>query len=169
MCIKGMLLVGLFAVCAGAPPGVAPEHPATPKPPFSLRIAAVPDVARAGRPVVLRIVLTNKSSHRTDFAYMLTSEGEWYRVDVWDSDGTPVQPNPEPWRRDIDGRRLRAVHVPSTGIARLEPGHTLRDEYPLSQRFDLTKPGRYTVQASRFDDQTKTWVKSNKITLTVTP
>lgn len=39
----------------------------------------------------------------------------------------------------------------------------------LSKEYDLNKPGKYTVQASRLEADGKTDVKSNVIALTVTP
>jgi hypothetical protein len=37
----------------------------------------------------------------------------------------------------------------------------------LDERFDLSKPGSYTVQLERLDPATKLTVKSNIVTLTV--
>jgi hypothetical protein len=48
------------------------------------------------------------------------------------------------------------------------PGETLKDGMILSRLHDLSRPGRYTVQVERFDETTMTFVKSNKITITVT-
>jgi hypothetical protein len=39
----------------------------------------------------------------------------------------------------------------------------------VSDLYDLSKPGQYTIQVRRWDDETKTWVKSNTLTVTVTP
>jgi len=49
----------------------------------------------------------------------------------------------------------------------LEPGKSFRQTLALSKEYDLSKPGKYTVQASRFDG--KTDVKSNTLTLAVMP
>jgi hypothetical protein len=39
----------------------------------------------------------------------------------------------------------------------------------VNDLYDLRQPGQYTIQVRRWDDETKTWVKSNTITVTVTP
>ena len=39
---------------------------------------------------------------------------------------------------------------------------------PTLPRYFLKEPGKYTIQAQRYDDQSKTLVKSNIITVTVT-
>jgi hypothetical protein len=50
------------------------------------------------------------------------------------------------------------------------PGKTMDGGGPLiSEEYDFSQPGQYTIQLSRFDSETKTWVKSNIITVTVVP
>jgi hypothetical protein len=39
----------------------------------------------------------------------------------------------------------------------------------LNDFYDLSAPGQYTIQVRRWDDETKTWVKSNTLTVTVSP
>ena len=55
----------------------------------------------------------------------------------------------------------------------MEPTYNLGEErtqvVSVSDLYDLSKPGQYTIQVRRWDDDTKTWVKSNTITVTVTP
>jgi hypothetical protein len=52
----------------------------------------------------------------------------------------------------------------------LAPGETTgMGMSPLGQLYDLSQPGEYTVQVSRVDEETKTLVKSNTITITVKP
>jgi C4-type Zn-finger protein len=38
----------------------------------------------------------------------------------------------------------------------------------LTKLHDLSRPRKYTVQIERFDESTKSFVKSNKVTVTVT-
>jgi hypothetical protein len=49
----------------------------------------------------------------------------------------------------------------------LDPGKSFRQKLALSKEYDLNKLGKYTIQALHFDG--KMDVKSNTITLTVTP
>jgi hypothetical protein len=51
----------------------------------------------------------------------------------------------------------------------LQPGETLKDDMILNDLFDLKTPGKYTVQIQHEDPVTHNPVKSNIITLTVTP
>jgi len=54
-------------------------------------------------------------------------------------------------------------------LVSLGPGEDWWDTIKVNDLYDLHKPGTYTLQVRRWDDETKTWVKSNTITLTVTP
>ena len=61
-------------------------------------------------------------------------------------------------------------YVPAAGktvFGLLGPGKAIVAKRALSKEYDLSKPGKYSIQALRFDG--KTDVKSNVITLTVTP
>lgn len=73
--------------------------------------------------------------------------------------------SPEERRREF----RRHVTSGSTIIQFLAPGETQKDEIPVSKLYDLSKPGRYTIQIQRTDPETKLVVKSNSITVTVTP
>ena len=54
-------------------------------------------------------------------------------------------------------------------LVSLKPSQDWRNTLRVSDLYDLSKPGQYTIQVRRWDDETKTWVKSNTITVTVTP
>lgn len=49
------------------------------------------------------------------------------------------------------------------------PGTAYTDDLDISGLYDLSQPGNYTAQVSQFDYESKTWVKSNAITVTVVP
>jgi hypothetical protein len=53
----------------------------------------------------------------------------------------------------------------------LKPGDSATNEYDLSRLVDFSRPGRYSIQMSRFaTSQGKNIiVKSNKITIVITP
>jgi hypothetical protein len=93
-----------------------------------------------------------------------------YKIDVWDSQNHLVQQaKPRTWK-DKNGRLVRQIRGgASVTLLDLKPGQTLKEACPVDKRYDLTQPGEYSVQASRYDYETKTWVKSNTITLTVEP
>lgn len=45
----------------------------------------------------------------------------------------------------------------------------LREELVISQLYDLTKPGKYTIQLERYDAESKTTIKSNTISVMIVP
>src|SRR5690348_13128629 len=54
------------------------------------------------------------------------------------------------------------------GLAVLpEPGATFSEDLDLSNLYDLSRPGKYAIQVSRLDLESKTEVRSNTITVTV--
>lgn len=59
------------------------------------------------------------------------------------------------------------IHAGSSFIAPLPPGQTLTQKLALSKEYDLSRPGKYAIQAISSDGEME--VKSNTITLTVTP
>jgi hypothetical protein len=131
-----------------------------------------------GGKVGLEVVTKNISNHiigeRT--ARDKRDLTRFYRVDAHDTQGgvppetelgrqsgnsgdTPPQwlgPNPVPGREDMR-------------VASNRPGQEHTQVIAVSDLYDLSQPGQYTIQVRRWDDETKTWVKSNTITVTVIP
>ena len=56
------------------------------------------------------------------------------------------------------------VMRPKSFARYLKPGEVFKEEADLSEEFDLTKPGTYTVDLERFDYKLRQMVMSNKIT-----
>jgi hypothetical protein len=90
-------------------------------------------------------------------------------IQVLDSSGKPVEES------DLG----RTIHGRNPKIGWGDPGErgamsgisawaSMIEQSDLSKEFDLSKPGRYTVQAQRWDNQTGQMVLSNKITITIT-
>jgi hypothetical protein len=49
----------------------------------------------------------------------------------------------------------------------LKPGEDWVDSIMLNKVYTLNKSGQYTIQVRRWDDETKAWVKSNIVTVTL--
>lgn len=45
----------------------------------------------------------------------------------------------------------------------------MNTEIKLDEMYDLSAPGKYTVQVPHYDEDNKEDVKSNTVTITVTP
>ncbi len=139
-------------------PSQAPERPTTS---FTLAIRTDEDTVKAGNKIPVNIEVTNTSDHLIVYTPSITT----LDIQVHDAQGK-MAPLTEA------GRELRREYG-SIGINShfsLSPG----DSWPaggvgVGVLYDLSRPGDYTIQISQFDDETKTWVKSNTITVTVTP
>ncbi len=152
----------VFVSMVGLVAAALAQRASAAQPPFSIVISTPRDTVKAGSNVDVEVTVTNTSDH--DIKYRRLN---WPHVkqDVRDSKGRPAPETPY-------GRELHAGHVgPTRNPLRgaLEPGKTNRVRYPLTMIYDLSQPGTYTVQEEQEDPETKTFVKSNTITVTVTP
>jgi hypothetical protein len=146
--------------------------PAPPPAPFSLAISVKEHTVKAGSEVPMQIVLTNTSADQ------IAIRG-----------GEP----PDAGKRDgyiLDVRNAAGEFVPNTAYLNfqpfkaylflpgeanffdrsfhgLKPGETLTNEVILDKLFDLSQPGKYTIQARRADENSKAVAKSNIIKVTV--
>jgi hypothetical protein len=124
---------------------------------FLLTITTMNDTVKPGADIVLRTYISNLTGHEIKF------DAAKMPIAVYDSHG-----NLAPWTGGPEWRRIMDTGNGLTGGAEAY-GTTGNDFCHLDKLYDLSKPGKYTIQASRFDDESKTWVKSNTITLTVVP
>jgi hypothetical protein len=72
--------------------------------------------------------------------------------------------------------RLPSACAPFCSAAQLDAANRqngdcglARAELVVSRMYDLSKPGKYTIHVTRYDYASKTIVKSNPITVTITP
>jgi len=123
-----------------------------------------------GGQVILDVIMTNTSDHEIDCTMYYHSQiDQRYGYQVFYEDGTPAA--------KID-KRLSSDSFACV----LDPGESSQSGGLISQIFDFSRPGKYTIQASRLvlgDDQRPDtlelhkdpWIeiKSNTITITVLP
>jgi hypothetical protein len=162
-------------VVQGATPYLAP----VPQPPIAVTIEPVGGATVfPGGQVVIEVITKNISKYPTNerTADDKRDLQRFFRVDVQDSQGaTPpetdfgisvgnrddVPPHFMPWNPTT---RRGDPLVPS-----YFPGDERSEVIAVNDLYDLSKPGEYTIQVRRWDDETKTWVKSNTLTVAVTP
>jgi len=145
------------------------------KAPFSLTIGAVNSKVSAGSQIWILVALENISGHEISVYREYTPDqgGFVYTADVRDEKATAV---PE----TKFNRRLQSHDTPeefarepyvvlgSGGEQGLGPGMRMTDRIDVSRLYDLSRPGTYTIQVQRLDLGSKTFVRSNKISVTVT-
>jgi hypothetical protein len=137
--------------------------------PFSLKLKVLPSDAKAGSNFVAEVDLTNNSKERIGITVCLGMRVECnFDVDVRDSQGNAA----------LETRYLKAVRgeptgpptlvsAPSIGERSVEPGETIKFVSSLPELFYLWRPGTYTLQVSRSDNDAVT--KSSPVTFTVEP
>jgi hypothetical protein len=131
--------------------------------PFSIVISTETPIIKAGSALSIKIRLTNISSHdvKASSAYFDGTDAS-YSQEVRYSNGDlakTVHPNAE---TRASGHWI--LHM-------LRPGESADSTTGISPEYDVSRPGQYVIQVSRLisDDQSGTTVKSNMITVTVTP
>jgi hypothetical protein len=127
--------------------------------PFTLSISSRPTVA-LGSPVEVTVRLTNMSNHDINGSTgNIRGFSYGYDYDVRDEGSRVVQ------QKQID-----PTHQSSAQIVMLKPGQSRDELTRISEVYDLS-PGKYTIQLSMpvSSDPGADVVKSNKITITITP
>jgi hypothetical protein len=164
------LVFGVFA--AAAPP--------LRKSPFSLTIHTPKDVVKAGSEVRVGITLTNISDHDIYDSVPVGSSpsGEfYYRIEIRNDKGVRAPltrfgyiargevPPPEAQPGHLDD----LIFASSVLLVTVEPGKVSGAVIMANELYDLSRSGKYSIQVNRWDDESKTTVTSNTITVTVVP
>ena len=141
--------------------------------PFSILITGPEKPVKAGSEVKIGIVLKNTSDREIAVGRTSVSQAEFhYLVDVRDGKGHPA-PNTEYGRRIMGREAGERTIIFSSGDAlfTLKPNETLEDEAVVSKLYDLSRPGKYFIQAIRkpLEKVSTGQVKSNTITITIVP
>lgn len=149
--LSGFLLFALPAESAEAP--------------FAINIAALRNIVTSGSKVKVKITLTNTSKH--DITLVDTNRACDYFVEVRDGQGNLVPDT----KRKQELRCGEGLVAGRNIMITLEPHESTEDEIAVSELSDITQPQKYSVQIQRqVPKQLGTGViKSNRITITVTP
>jgi hypothetical protein len=163
-------------VIPGQNPRQASSSPAQPS--FSLAITALPggSVPR-GSQVGLKIVTHNTSDHTiTLWADKAQNRqgNSTYQLKIRAADGSSPADTPlgsqQKARADVPHGAGYSMASPAGGDKlALQSGQTWSDTVMLNEFYNLSQPGKYAIQATRFDPETGNMVESNSITLEVLP
>jgi hypothetical protein len=141
-------------------------HDHAAKQPFTVRISIENSTVKAGSPVTLDISLKNTSTQDLtlnggfDASVPGVDTGNWF--EVRDSLGKLIP------------RRERNSKIPldmTPLFHTLGPGESFTEHEDINQLYDLSRPDKYVIRVSRVipKELGKGTVKSNEITVTVTP
>lgn len=137
-----------------------------PNAPFSIKLSTVKPEVKAGSDIYLRIQMTNTSNHDVDCTRVASNGSDRaYTYDVFDANGNPLEKRTR--------KHPEIGETFSSWPCVLKPGEsTSEDDSLLSSLYDMTRPGKYSVQVSRYisgDRKENGVTKSNMITITVNP
>lgn len=131
---------------------------------FSLTIETKKSTVKAGSAVWVEVKMENKSDHDLSVYRAISGDldqcGWVYRVHIRDTKG--VEPSQTKFAQSV-GVGGSGGYIP------LRPEKTITDRCNVAKLYDLSRPGKYTIQVERLDEQSKAFVESNTITVTVTP
>jgi hypothetical protein len=128
-----------------------------------------------GSAVSIKVTLTNISN--PDFVYNPGNFGE--DVNVWDESHSPVKATPEGevFKGLGDNHKtlpngMYSFEMRGNGNGKLlplKPKESVSWDITISDLFDFRSPGKYTIEVTRKDFDSKAIVKSNTVTITVIP
>jgi hypothetical protein len=144
-----------------------PKPARNPEASFSIVIRASQDVVKIGSPISVEVTKTNQSNHVINNS-KVRSVSPPYEIDIKDDQGNS-RPETESFRQAKKSREADLSHSFSVAYGNLKPGESDRDRIDLNGYYDVGLSGTYTIQLHQFDSETKKIVKSNTITVTVTP
>jgi hypothetical protein len=146
-------------------------HPTPAEPRISITIKTAQSAVKVSSDVDVEVEMKNTSAEGVGFepTSTMSSSTTSFGWDIRDNADKPVPMTEYGLKAnclDSPGGAPRICAGSSFGDI-LDPGKSFRQKLALSKEYDLSKPGKYTIQALHTDG--KTDVKSNVIALTVTP
>jgi hypothetical protein len=153
-------------------------------PRFTITIGTKQSTAQSGSEIRVNVSLRNISDHPI-WIYRdtgLSAEMEGYSVEVRDVEGRLQRTSRYYWsigrfsggkvppgsEQDYSDNQYDGPGFRSGGRVNPDPAETRESWFDVNKLYIPLLPGKYTVQVQRIDDETKTVVKSNILTLTVT-
>jgi|GEM_PF-5139845 len=143
------------------------------KPAISLTLSVNPQQVKLGESTQLEVSLKNLSVGEI-FVYKDTGKSDNSSYDVFVVDDKGVEASTTPYYRHLHGTRLPGdPHVyygtGSRSADPVEPGGILNSQIKLERLRLLDHAGTYKIWVERADGISKSRVKSNTVTVTVTP
>jgi hypothetical protein len=132
---------------------------------FTLRLSTGNETIKSGSELKVDIILTNTSRQTIVWSRWVGGPDYSFKIDVRDAQ-SKLAPFNERYRGLLRGKDLPMGSSRHYGVG---PGETSKESAIVNDQYDLSALGTYTIQAHRFDEVSKTDVKSNTITVTVAP
>jgi len=153
--LQHVLILAVSLVCAAGSVKSSTQ-------PFTLSLETEQNVVKARSEVKVNVTLRNSSNQAIDMSS--GSEEIDYAIDVRDSQGG-LAPD-----TDFARKLKRRPYYSSEQVFSLKPGESLpKATLSITKFYDLSRPGKYTIQVSRAvpKELGGGTIKSNTITVTV--
>lgn len=145
-------------------------------PVFSLAISTAKGFVKTGSPIQIDITVKNVSDHSISLStsYIHPNVEISDRVTIVNADGSKSLET-ELARRSLghstpeDESRSPTIATGKLVFLDLKAGQSFTYQLNVDELYDLGVPGKYSIQVERLNDEGNVSVKSNKITVTVTP
>jgi hypothetical protein len=165
-----LLSTTIVSLASDAPQTPAPAQ--TSQADFTLAISVKRPEYNAGAEVWVEIVKRNTSDHPVRVVRVtkqIADADRFYRTYVRDEKGNlaPETKHGRWIRTGRDDPGETTVYVWSGMPGTILPGASFRDEILLNRLYDISQPGKYTVQIEGLDESGRT-AKSNTITIAIT-
>ena len=143
-----------------------------PQQPFAITISTAQDVFKSGSEIRLQIILTNTSDHNILLGRAIDGTapivaGVLADVHVYGEKGN--SPTETKYQRVLRGEEPPDDYLTNGVGTSLPPGKKSKEAVIVNKFYDLSKLGKYKIQLQWTDPTSKTVVKSNRITVAVTP
>jgi hypothetical protein len=150
--------------------GIAHTQFTPPSPEERIVIAANKTVMNPGDDIKVIATVTNVSNHPINEERRTNGEDASLQLIVWD-DSQRILPEKPPDQTPCGGRPGCVIERMNTGNVvgkELAPGASFRNDFNLSEMFDLSKPGKYYIEVVRGDRKAAA-LRSNTFAITVVP
>ena len=142
---------------------------------ISLSLLSTKNVFKSSSLIRVTVTMTNISNHEIFYWRENADDpsGFEYKIDILK--GPSPKSTDTKFGRYFKGREDPAQLTPDTplngsgGWRTLKAGDKIIDTVNISKMYDLSQAGSYEIQLRRFDEESKAFVKSNTITITITP
>lgn len=176
MARRTVLTIGLALIatscCAQDQANTAPQRP-RPDPGFSIVVTSPATPIKLTGPINVTITVTNNTNHTIGWSSDLSKETQYtaFRYDL-ERNGHEVETTF--FDRKVTGRQRpgdpNEVYMsPSSILLPHPPGKMFEMTIDLKRLYEITEPGEYSFHVSRYDETTKTTVRSNTLPLEIEP
>ncbi len=165
----GIVLMHVMPVYSQAAPAARSETASTLKPCFSIAVVSPLNEFQLGTPLELQVTVKNISGKDIYWSYAKTNtQYKAFHMKL-EKDGQEVQTTA--FHRKMMGNQRpedpQEIEDSSSIALPLSAGSSFTWKIELTKLYQINQPGVYTISVSRFDDCSKTTIRSRPVSLRI--